>query len=176
MAHEKPDPHPHQPMIRFGDEWVPAHEIWNKMETATVVVDTIDHFNQEFPDLASADTRNVVPLVRKRLKDIQLRMPTKGEPPDLQSIAADLLTSMPPEDVIQYLAERYGAKLDLHQLIQLAGEQDYLKALGREAAEFEMNRISPEQMAELWNGAGRPAPGGGLWNAKKVAGLMAGDA
>ena len=36
-----------------------------------------------------------------------------------------------------------------------------------------MNRISAEQTAQLWNDAGRPAPGGGLWSSKKIAVLLA---
>lgn len=159
-------------MIRFGGEWIPAHDVWKKMETTQVVVDAIARFNETFPHLSSADTRNVVPLVRQRLKDVQLRMPRKSELPDLCGVAGSLLEAMAPEDVIDALREQHGAEITLNQLVQLVGDQAYRDALSREAAEYQMNRISPDQTAQLWNDAARPAPGGGLWTAKKVNALL----
>jgi len=165
------------PMIRFGGEWTPAHEVWKKMETATVVADAIDRFNDEFPQLSSAETRNVVPLVRQRLKDVELRMPLRDTGlPDLGPVAIDLLASRSPEDALEALQDDYGVKLDTQQLVQLAGIPAYVDALRREASEYAANGISPEQTAQLWNDFGRPAPGGGLWSATKIAQLLtAGD-
>ena len=80
MSHDAPDEPQEQPTIRFGDDWLPAHEAWGKLETANAVADTIDRFNERFPQLASRETRDVVPLVRQRLKDIELRMPEKAVP------------------------------------------------------------------------------------------------
>lgn len=166
------DDKPEDPMIRFGGEWTPAHEVWKKMETATVVADAIQRFNERFPNLSTNETRKVVPLVRQRLKDIELRMPSpSGELPDLGPIAADLLASFSPEDALEALQERCGVQLDMQQMVQLAG-QAYVAALSREAGEYEANRILPEQTAQLWNDSGRPAPGGGLWTANKVADLL----
>lgn len=161
-----------EPMIRFGGEWIPAHDLWSKMETANVVADTIERFNAEFPNLASAETRDVVPAVRKRLKEIDLRMLGEYSAPDLIAIALGLLASMPPEDVIEVLQEKYDTEVDMAQLIQLAGKEAYISALGREAHKFALNMISPKQTAELWNDATRPAPGGGLWSAKAVQELL----
>jgi hypothetical protein len=161
-----------EPMIRFGGEWIPAHDVWNKMETANVVADTIERLNEEFPHLASAETRDVVPAVRKRLKEIDLRMPGEYSAPDLTPIALGLLESMPPEGVIEVLREKYDAEVDMAQLIQLAGQEAYQSALTREARTFALNMISPEQTADLWNDSPRPAPGGGLWSAKHVKDLL----
>ena len=161
-----------EPMIRFGGEWIPAHDLWSKMETANVVADTIERFNAEFPNLASAETRAVVPTVRKRLKEIDLRMPGEYSVPELTPIALGLLESMPPEDVIEVLRERYDTEVDMAQLIQLAGEEAYVSALAREARQFALNMISPEQTAELWNESPRRALGGGLWSAKAVQELL----
>ena len=174
MPNQKKGPPAEEPMICFGGEWIPAHDVWKKMETTTVVVDAIARFNEHFPHLASADTRNVVPLVRQRLKDVTLRMPPrKSELPDLSGVATELLRAMPVEDVIDTLNDKHGLTLSLGQLIQLVGEKAYIEALRHEAAELEMNRISAEQTAQLWNDAGRPAPGGGLWSSKKIAVLLA---
>ena len=172
MSEDKED-EPEEPMIRFGGEWMPAHDVWKKMETATVVTDTIDRFNIGFPDLASADTRNVVPLVRQRLKDIQLRMPTSNaESIDFGPIASELLDVMAPEDALEVLKEKHGMELDLGQLILLVGEEKYLGSLAREAKEYELNRLSPKQTAQLWNEAGRASPGGGLWSEEKIKKLL----
>lgn len=163
-----------EPMIRFDGEWIPAHDVWKKMETVNVVADAIARFNEKFPHLASSETRKVVPLVRQRLKDIELRMPEKNDSkPQLGSVAVQLLDELQPEDALLAIQEHHGATMDLQELIHLAGEEHYLGALAREAAEFELNRISSEQTALLWNDAGRPAPGGGLWTTKKVRQLKA---
>jgi len=172
MSKTKNEPdHDEDAMIQFGGEWLPAEDVRKKMQTTTMVVDAIDRFNGEFPHLATASTREVVPLVRQRLKEIKLRMPYPGQQQDLAEYAAGLLAILSPEDVIDSLAERHGEHLDMMQLIQLAGEQPYLLALSREAAELEQNMVSPEQTSQLWNDLARPAPGGGLWNADKVVAL-----
>jgi hypothetical protein len=160
------------PMIRFGGEWTPAHEVWQKMETATVVVAAIQRFNACFPHLSTKETRAVVPLVQQRLKNIELRMPRRdGGLPELGPVATELLGDHSPEGAVEALQERYGIQLDLQHLLHLAG-QAYVDALTREATEYQTNRILPEQTAELWNDSGRPAPGGGLWTAGKVANLL----
>ncbi|MCB1788818.1 MAG: hypothetical protein KDJ27_16375 [Gammaproteobacteria bacterium] len=161
-----------QPMVRFGGDWIPAHDVWKKMETATVVVDHIDRFNSKFPHLASGTTRDVVPLVRQRLKDVELYMPRKIEYPDIAPEAVQMLATASPEDVIDALAEMHDMSVSLDQLIQIAGEKAYLGALNREGLELMNNRVSPEQTAQLWNELQRPAPGGGMWSAKKVEELL----
>ena len=161
-----------EPTIRFGNEWIPARDAWKKMETATVVVEAIERFNDNFPHLSSPNTRDVVPLVRQRLKNIQLKIPSRVEGPDFPGEAAKLLESLPPEDVIDALAEKHGLEIDLMQLVQMVGEAAYMHALAREAVEFQLNLISPDQTAQLWNDARRPAPGGGLWTAQKVHALL----
>lgn len=172
MSQKNADEQDEQPMIRFGGDWIPAHDVWKKMETANVVVDAIDHFNTSFPHLSSDDTRDVVPLVKQRLKDIELRIPVKYKQPDLAPVAAELLDSMSPEDAIEVLAEKHDVQMDLMQLIQLAGEKCYVKAMYREATEYRLNLISTDQTARLWNDLARPAPGGGLWTGKKITALL----
>jgi hypothetical protein len=173
MSDDKPD-NKEEPKIRFGGEWLPAHEVWEKMETATVVADAIEHFNVHFPDLSSEQTRQVVEIVRQRLKDIELLMPRHdgGGPLDLEPIAADLLNALSPEETLDTLRDKHGISMDLQQLVQLAGVELYSEALAREAREFEANRVLPEQAAQIWNEAGRPAPGGGLWTGRKIRELV----
>ena len=159
-------------MIRFGGRWIPAHDLWAKMETANVVADAIERFNAQFPELSNAGTRDVVPLVRQRLKDIDLRMPRDPQLPDAAPIAIDLLKRMSPEDVVETLREQHNIETDVAQLIQLAGEEAYIAALVREAHEFALNMVSTDQTARLWNDTTRPCPGGGLWSARKIQDLL----
>jgi len=161
-----------EPKIRFGEHWIPAHQAWKKMETASAVADVIDHFNTHFPELSTPVTRDVVPTVRQRLKDIQLQMPTQAEPTDHAAIAMKMLRDMAPEDVIDELARDHDLDINLQELIALAGQEAYLDALQREAKEYEANMILAEQTSQIWNEMARPAPGGGLWNKVKVEKLI----
>ena len=169
----KPDTPDTAPMIRMGDAWVPAHEAWDRMETASTVADHIERFNRNFPELSTETTREVVSLVRQRLKDISLRMPPRPAPEqDLKEMAAELLVRLSPEEAIEQLFAVSGEELTLRELIALAGEQAYIEALTREALEYQANQILPEQTAQIWNDMARPAPGGGLWSGRKVARLL----
>lgn len=151
---------------------MPAHDLWKKMETVNVIADAIERFNTEYPHLSSAQSRDVVPLVRQRLKDIDLRMPSQAPQLDLGEVTGGLLETMSPEDVVTLLRDRYDTEIDLNGLVQLAGEEAYVLAVQREAQDHALNQVSPEQTAELWNDAARPPPGGGLWTAKKVQDLL----
>ena len=161
-----------EPLIRFGEHWIPAHRAWKKMEAASAVADVIEHFNTNFPHLSSDLTRKVVPTVRDRLKDIQLKMPKKKQAPEFASIAADLLEEMSPEDVIDELARDHNMDINVRELIALVGEDAYLTALRKEAVEYEENRILAEQTSQIWNEMSRPVPGGGLWNRQKIEKLL----
>ena len=162
-----------EPVIHFGGVMVPAHQIWDKLETASAVNEAIHRFNEEYPHLATRNTLAAVPLVRERLDAVEVCMPPRPEKnAELEEVAAALLASLPPEEVLEALARDHGCECDLHGLIYLAGEEAYVKAMGREAREYEQNRILPAQTAELWNEARRPAPGGGLWTEKKVRQLF----
>ena len=172
MSDQEPED---QPMIRFAGEWVPAHDVWQKMETVTVVVEHIQRFNERFPHLSSHETRNVVPLVRQRLKEIELRLPSKEDLDDISRIAIRLLNAGSVDDALDTLAAEHDLEIGLEQLVQVAGEKAYMGALQREAKDFAANRITPEQNAQLWNELGRPAPGGGLWSPTKIITLLAGD-
>lgn len=159
--------------IRFGDHWIPAHTVWRKVETVRAVLRVIDHFNTTFPHLASAATREVLPLVRRRLAELEQRMPGNRPTTGLGATAAGLLASASPEGVIDTIAQTHGIRMDIPQLIRVAGDEPYRDALAREALEFSRNGISAEQTARLWNEAGRPAPEGGLWSGRKIEALLA---
>jgi len=155
---------PKDPMIKVAGVWIPAHEAWARMEIVTEVTDKIERFNNKFPNLSTESTREVVPVVRQRMKDVALRMPRKApDAPDFATRAGDLLDQMSPEEVLDNIQEEFGESLSLRDLISLAGEAAYIGALIREAQDYRANAILPEQTAQIWNDMARPAPGGGLW-------------
>jgi|GEM_PF-1210946 len=164
-----------EPLIRFGEHWIPAHRAWKKMETASAVADVIEHFNTQFPHLSNDLTRKVVPTVRDRLKDIELKMPKKKEEPEFAAIAAELLEEMSPEDVLDELARDHNMDINLRELIALVGQDAFLQALRKEAIEYQQNSILAEQTSQIWNEMSRPVPGGGLWNGQKIEKLLSGE-
>jgi hypothetical protein len=170
MAKKPGKEHPQkEPLIKIAGKWVPAHKAWAQMEFAQEVADMIDHFNSRHTALSTESSRETVPIVRQRLKDIALRMPRREQDaPNLATIVSESLAQMSPEDVVDQLREQYGQEISLRDLIALAGEKAYEEALAREANECQANRILPEQTAQIWNDMARPVPGGGLWSAKKV--------
>ncbi len=170
MAKEESDAAPVEPVIRVGDGWIQAHHLAQPLHTANRAADAIERFNTAFPHLASTETRTVVPLARRHLKEIELRIPRRA--PDLARIARGLIDAMSPEDVTEVLGDKYATELDLAGLIGLIGEAAYLRALAREAKQFALNQVSPEQTADLWREAARPVPGGGMWSAARIRDLL----
>lgn len=160
-------------MIKVAGEWLPAHKVWAKMEFVSELTDIVERFNTRFPTLSTENSRDVVPVVRRRLKDIALHIPRSAQiPPDLAEFVVESLAHMTPEEVVEQLQEQHGETISVRDVITLAGETAYVEALAREASEYQANRILPEQTAQIWNDMARPAPGGGLWSAKKVEQLL----
>jgi hypothetical protein len=56
----------------------------------------------------------------------------------------------------------------------LAGSESYRHSLALEGAVLTNNSISPDQIAVLWNEAGRPAPGKPLWDRLLVVEVLQG--
>lgn len=100
-----PQERPEQPLIHFAGAWIPAHMAWKKMAVANVVADVIERFNTRFPHLASPLTRDVVPLVRKRLKEIELLVPAHHRHTDSGGVAGGLLQDRSAEEVVARLRD-----------------------------------------------------------------------
>jgi len=163
-------------MVQFAGEWIPAHEAWDKMEVVTTVVETIERFNENHPELATDATRAVVPEVRRRLASIELVMPKKPQKAkELRGKALSLLEHSSPEEAVDQLQDEFSGELNLQTLIAMAGMPAYLGALKREMKVLRENKISPDQAATLWNDIHRVAAGGGSWTGRKVEMLMAGE-
>jgi hypothetical protein len=84
----------------------------------------------------------------------------------------ELIDSCHVDDAIDTINSEFGKDINYYDLIDVVGKDRYIAALNREAIELQMNCISPEQTADLWNGSGKPTVGGERWNAIAVSVLM----
>ncbi len=165
--------------ISVNGEERPAHEVWQKLEIATSALACLTRFNEGRPGLASEYTRRIEHEVRNRLDRIQARLDqakagdAKGT--DLEARARELLQSLGPEDAVSILNQEFGLDLDLLALIGLTGTAPYLATLATEGSILSQNKISPEQIADLWNEAKRPSPGRPFWDALTVQKVLDGE-
>lgn len=161
--------------ILFGGEEIPAYQAWDKLEVAQEALEVLARFNAERAHLATGITNEKEQEVRKRLGGIEVLLPTPPKKdPDLSDKARALLLSMTPEEAVDMLASEHNVDCDLNGLIHLAGTEAYLQSLANEAELFRQNAILPEQIANLWNEAQRPAPGKPFWDRFDVEKLLSG--
>jgi len=66
------------PKVRLGDTWVPAHRIWKVVESITTAADLVEKFNADRTELTTPVTRDVVDMVRTRIRDMELAMGGEG--------------------------------------------------------------------------------------------------
>lgn len=66
------------PRIRVGEHWIPAHRMWNVVETIKTATDLVEKFNDEREPLSNETTREVVNTVRTRIRDMELSMGGEG--------------------------------------------------------------------------------------------------
>jgi len=159
--------------ILFGGKEIPTFEAWPKLEVANAALGVLERFNRRRPQLATALTRDLEEEVRRHLRHLEILLPTppkKGA--DVVEIARALLQRHTPEEAVERLRSEHGLDCDLNGLVHLAGIDAYLSCLVDEARVLLRNAISPEQIAELWNEGGRPAPGQPFWNPTLIEGIL----
>lgn len=147
------------------------------IQLAREAISQLRRLTKDFPHLAS-------PAVQEAIETWSEEMFHKGEVAwleqerrriekcALEGRAQELLESHHVDETLELLAQEFDKELDYRALIDLGGRDKYIAALRREAFELKQNFISPEQTAELWNSAGKPAVGGNRWNATAVSVLM----
>jgi hypothetical protein len=161
--------------ILFGGEEIPAYQAWGKLEVAHEALEVLSRFNERWARLATPTTEEMEREVRKRLGGIEVLLPAPPKKdPDMSDRARALLLSMTPEEAIEILAREHNMDCDMNGLIHLAGTEAYLQSLSNEAELFQQNSILPEQIANLWNEAQRPAPGKPFWDRFLVEQLLSG--
>jgi len=129
-----------------------------------------------YPHLVTPHLKNAVSnwasmrLAKEEMEAAALAMKAAQEEA-LKKLANELIEKYQVEDVMQMLAEKFSLEVDYDRLIGLIGADRYAQALKREVVELEINSISPEQMADLWNSLGKPALGDERWTTEAVAAL-----
>lgn len=66
------------PMVRVGDNWVPAHRVWNVVEAMNTAADLVAKFNEKRPELSTEMTRDVVDKARERIRSMDLALGGSG--------------------------------------------------------------------------------------------------
>lgn len=160
-------------VVKIAGMDVPVHLAWTKIESLNTGADLLERLNDQYPDLATDFTRNVLPIVRERLKTSLADVaspPVKDD--SVVQLAKELIKQMSPEEVIDRLQQEKDVDVSMTDLIYFISEKDYLDAMKREAIEFSQNQISPEQTAQLWNDLQRPAPGKMNWTPRDISELL----
>lgn len=144
------------------------------IETAREAVTQLKRLVHEYPTLTTLNVRQAIEtwdedIFRKR-GPIWLEQQRKRKERDaLERRAVELIETHQMEDVLDMLGLEFERKIDYQDLIDLCGRERYIAALRREGMELKANSISPQQTADLWNSAGKPAVGGKHWNAIAVS-------
>ncbi len=159
--------------IRFAGMDIPAHMAWKKIEVLNTAADNLERLNGQYPHLATEFSREILAIVRKRLKTSVSEL---GKPKELDNSYIDMLKELiktdAPEDCLDKVRSAYNIDLNIQDLIYHVGEVNYMEAMIREAELYRDNKILPEQTAELWNQMERPAPGKQHWTGKDVLSLL----
>jgi hypothetical protein len=96
----------------------------------------------------------------------------QAEKSAMEQRAIELIETHHVDDTLDMLSSEFGKEMNYYDIIEFTGKDRYIAALRREAIELQVNSVSPEQTAELWNSCGKPTVGGERWNATGVSVLM----
>jgi hypothetical protein len=149
----------------------------NFIETAREALAQLKRLSRDFPHLSTRHVKLAIETWNEEMfqkgemvwiEKQRQRMQREA----LESRAAELVETHHLDDALDMLVKEFDCEIDFYGLADLCGREKYVAALTREAAEMKQNFVSPEQTAELWNAAGKPAVGGERWNAKAVSVLM----
>jgi len=159
--------------ILFGGKEIPAFEAWSKLEVVNAALGILERFNRQDSQLATPLTRATEHEVRMHLQRLEVSpAPEKGL--EVVEIVRALLQKHTPEDTITILSSEHDLDCDLNGLAHLAGVDAYLGCLAEEARVLLRNAISHEQIADLWNESGRPAPGSPFWDHSLIEEILKG--
>jgi hypothetical protein len=147
------------------------------IETAREAVTQLRRLHRDFPRLSTRQVKQAIEtwdeeMFRKGEMIWLEKQRKRKERSAIERRAVVLIEDHLTDDVLDMLMQEFEREIDYYGLMDLCGRDKYIAALRREAIELKENCISPEQTAELWNGAGKPAAGGDRWNAKGVSVLM----
>lgn len=147
------------------------------IETAREALEQLKRLSRDFPHFSTEHVKLAIETWNEEMfqkgEVIWLEKQRKRlERSAMESRAEELIEQDHVDEVLEKLVAEFNREIDFYGLIDLCGRDKYIAALRREAVELKQNFVSPEQTAELWNTAGKPALGGERWNAKGVSVLM----
>lgn len=146
------------------------------LEVAEDAIVILKRLKEHYPDLVSPHVDAALENWGKRIYSgigareaaAELRHAEEGS---LSLLASELIENHQMEDVLQMLSEEFSIDVDYDRLIDLVGKDQYISALRREVGELVDNSVSMEQIAELWNGIGKPTLGGLRWTAEIISSI-----
>ena len=162
-------------------------------------VDHLDRLNREFPHLCSDFTVKTVDKLRAMFDSIEqgpiIKAPSqlpevtspdkkagtieinhKAVMPEIKTLTSDhiesLFKKMPIDNALDKIKSEYPHIHSIEDLLATANAGFYIRALRREALEFQKNQISIRQIAELWTEMERPVLGSDRWNERSVSMIL----
>jgi hypothetical protein len=145
--------------------------------TAREAIGHLRRITRDFPHLTTKSVREALEnwnedMFRKGELILVRKQRAKAEQDAMEKRAIELIESNLTDDALDMLNQEFPKDLDYNDLIDMVGKDRYIAALAQEAVELQVNSISPEQAAELWNASGKPPVGGDHWTAAGVEVLM----
>jgi hypothetical protein len=146
-------------------------------DVAREAVSQLKKLTKDFPHLATQSVRHAIEtwnedLLKRGELIWEEHKRIKAEQTALEERAIALIDTNHIDDTMEILESEFGKAIDFHELIEIVGNDRYIAALRREAIELQMNSVSPEQTADLWNSVGKPPIGGERWTKTGVSVLM----
>jgi hypothetical protein len=143
------------------------------LDAARDAVDKLKMLSKEYPHLTTQPVRHAIDtwdedLFRRGELIWEEHQRFLAEKSALELRVLELIETHLVDDAIDIINSEFGKDISYYDLIDVIGRERYIDALSREAVELQMNSISAEQTADLWNACGRPTVGGERWNETAV--------
>jgi hypothetical protein len=145
--------------------------------SAREAIEQLRRITKDFPHLTTQSVKQALEtwnedMFRKGELILVQKLRAKAEQEAMEQRAIELIEGNLTDDVLDMLNNEFSKQMDYADLIDMVGKDRYIAALTREAVELQVNFISPEQAAELWNASGKPPVGGDRWTTSGVEVLM----
>jgi GTPase involved in cell partitioning and DNA repair len=145
--------------------------------SAREAIEQLQRITRDYPNLATQSVRKALEtwdedMFRKGELIMVQKLRAKAEREAMEQRANALIECNLTDDVLDMLNDEFQKQVEYSDLIDMVGKDRYIAALTREAIELQVNSISPEQAAELWNASGKPPVGGDRWTTSGVEVLM----
>jgi hypothetical protein len=159
--------------VKIAGIEIPIHLAWKKIEVLNTGADLLERLNKQYPHLASDFTHDIVPITRDRMKaSVGDARPPKKISEDIEAYLKEKINEAYPADIVDMVGREKNLDITMEDLLYYVGEENYMKSMERQAHEYQANKISPQQTAELWNMEALPAPGKQHWTENDIRKLL----